>query len=174
MFSKIKSLVTNYFKNHFLAPLLPDPINGKRDFILRITFICFAALCCIGGLVVGLVAPWDNPLMIIPSFLIGCSLPFLPKIITKTFRVGKKSYSVGKSLTTREYIEINQVSSTQYRATHEKQHDGDLIALFAGVCTFIFTWLFYMMFGPFLLGYKIYKVACQMYEYKQDMSGVNG
>lgn len=170
MLAKIKQCIVQYIKKHFIAPLLPTPINNKRDFIFRIMFLCFAALCVLGGLVVGIVIPKDEPLLFLPCFLIGCSLPFVPKIISKTFHIGKASYSVGKTATTTEYVEIQQVSDTQYRATHHKEHQGDIFAIAIGTFTFIFTWFFYMIFGPFMLGYKIYKIASQLYEYKRDMS----
>lgn len=173
MLSKIKTRLVNYFKSKFLIPLLPAPIETKRDYVLRMTFLCFGVLCFVGSLIVGIIAPKEHPIQIVSFFFIGCSLPFMPKIFNMSFRAGKTSYAVGKAATTREYIEINQVSSTQYRAKHVKQHDGDVFAIIGGMMTFLFTWMFYALFGPVMLGYKIYKTASLVYDYKRDMSATD-
>lgn len=177
MSSKKQNRIVQFLWNRFLAPLEPTPIKKKKDLIMKIVFLCICGICFVGALVVGIIigfaTPDAEPIAIIPILFIGCSLPFLPKIFVKTFRAGKAGYAVGKVTTTKEYVEVSQVSSTTYRTKHYTMHNGGEVGLMIGMLVFIFTWMFYMFFGPILLTFAVYKTAKLLYEYKRDNSQIS-
>lgn len=152
-------------KARFLYPLIPAPIEKKADYVKRIAFLVFAAICFVGGLIFGIIVPKEHFVQIYVYLGAVCSIPFMPKIFKTSFKAGKTSYKVGKIATEREYIEVNHVGGGQYRARHKKENDGDIFAIFGGTFVFLCLFIFYSLTGPFLLGYKSYKTFNLIKEY---------
>ncbi|MBR3806029.1 MAG: hypothetical protein IKJ13_04235 [Clostridia bacterium] len=153
-------------KARILYPLIPAPIEKNADYVKRIVFLIFAAICFVGGLILGIIVPKEHIIQIYVYLGAACSIPFMPKIFKTSFRAGKTSYKVGKIATEREYIEVNHVGGGQYRARRKKENDGDIFAIFGGTFVFLCLFIFYSLTGPFLLGYKSYKTFDLIKEYK--------
>ena len=169
LLSKVKQYIALYIKTYILEPLLIAPIKNKRDLVFKIASLCILSLCVLSGVVLMIINPneMEQPIF---WLLWICALPFAPKILVTTFRMGKVGYAIGK-MYTKEYVDIQQVSDTQYRATHIKTHSGGVVAYMCAIFTFGFTSAIYMIIGPFMSGCKIYKTSRQLYDYVKADSG---
>ena len=161
----MKNLLAS-LKARILYPMIPEPIVKESDYTRRIISLILGLAFLVAGIIVGIVVPKDHVLQIYVYCGMVCSIPFLPKIFKITFRNAKASYNFGKAITHQEYIEVNQVSSNQYRAKHVSTHDGDFFAIAGGVISFVFIWTAYSMIAPIFTGIKTYKTAKLIEEYK--------
>lgn len=163
----MKNLLAS-LKARILYPLIPDPIESKKDYILRLISLIIGVICFIGGLIAAIIMPKDSILQIWIFWGLFCAIPFLPKILKSVFRAKKISYKVGKAATEREYVEINHMGGGQYRATHRKQDDGELFGIMGSIFAFLAIGVWYELAGPVLLGFKTYKTAKVIMEYKNS------